>query len=159
VVWAVAPQNDSLEKFTTYTCSFAEEYLQTAKVACRLEVPEVLPEIILSSDVRHNLFLAVKEALNNVVKHAEASEVHLQIELESGKLTVTIRDNGKGFNPAISREQNIVAGGQRDGLYNMRQRMENISGQLELESLFGGGTRIKLMIDLGKVLPPIYGKS
>jgi signal transduction histidine kinase len=159
VVWAVAPQNDSLEKFTTYTCSFAEEYLQTAKIACRLEVPAVLPEIILSSDVRHNLFLAVKEALNNVVKHAEASEVQIQIELESGKLTVTIRDNGKGFNSATSHEQNIAAGGQRDGLYNMRKRMENVSGQLELESLPGGGTRVKLMIDLGKALRPVHGKS
>jgi len=153
VVWAVAPQNDSLEKFTTYTCSYAEEYLQAAKVACRLEVPEVLPEIILSSDVRHNLFLVVKEALNNVVKHSGASEVQIQIALESGKLTLTIHDNGKGFvkSSAASPGQDISAGGQKDGLYNMRQRMENISGQLELVSAPTGGTRVKLIIDLGKV--------
>jgi ligand-binding sensor domain-containing protein/signal transduction histidine kinase len=161
VVWAVAPQNDSLEKFTTYTCSFAEEYLQAAKVACRLEVPEVLPEIILSSDVRHNLFLAVKEALNNVVKHAGASEVHIQIALESERLALTIRDNGKGFakSSTTGHEQHISAGAQKDGLYNMRQRMENISGQLELESTPDGGTQVKLIIILNQMIRSKNGKS
>jgi ligand-binding sensor domain-containing protein/signal transduction histidine kinase len=149
VVWAVTPQNDSLEKFVTYTCSFAEEYLQTAKLSCRLELPEILPEIILSSEVRHNLFLAVKEALNNVVKHANASEVRIKIALTRGRFTLTIQDNGKGFvkNPAASPEQNISTGGQQDGLFNMRRRMENISGELELESL-PGGTCVKLVIHL-----------
>ena len=154
VVWAVTPQNDSLEKFVTYTCSFAEEYLQTAKIACRLEVPEILPEIILSSDVRHNLFLAVKEALNNVVKHAQASEVRIQISLESGWLTLTLRDNGKGFvqRSAASQPPNIFPGGQQDGLFNMHQRMKNISGQLELESL-PGDTCVRLKILLGSAAP------
>jgi len=147
VVWAVTPQNDSLEKFVTYTCSFAEEYLKTAKIACRLEVPAILPEIILSSDVRHNLFLVVKEALNNVVKHAGASEVRIQITPDSDRLTISIRDNGKGFlkNPATAQESDISAGEQHDGLSNMRQRMENIFGSLVLESL-PSGTGVKLSV-------------
>jgi signal transduction histidine kinase len=154
VVWAVTPQNDLLEKFVTYTCSYAEEYLQTAKLACRLELPELLPEIILSSDVRHNLFLAVKEALNNVVKHANASEVRIKIILEPGRFTLAIQDNGKGFlkKSATSQEQNISTGGQQDGLFNMRRRMENICGKLELESL-PGGTCVKLIIFLGAETP------
>jgi len=148
VVWAVTPQNDSLEKFVTYTCSFVEEYLQTAKIACRLEVPAILPEFILGSDVRHNLFLVVKEALNNVVKHADASEVRIQIAPDdSGRLTISIRDNGKGFvkNSSTSQEPNISAGEQHYGLFNMRQRMENIFGGLDLESL-PDGTCVKLTV-------------
>ena len=155
VVWAVTPKNDTLEKFVTYTCSFAEEYLQTAKIACRLEVPEFLPEIILNSDVRHNLFLVVKEALNNIVKHADASEVRIKIALETGGLVTTIQDNGKGFikHPDSASGDNILSGTQRDGLANMSKRMENIAGKIELESLPGGGTRVNLIIALGRATP------
>jgi len=156
----VTPQNDTLEKFVTYTCSFAEEYLQSVKLACRLEVPEFLPETILNSDLRHNLFLAVKEALNNVVKHASASEVRIQIALESGKLTILIRDNGKGFltSPALTDEENIVAGGQRDGLLNMRKRIKSVGGEMELDSQPGGGTCVKLIIFPGDEVPLQKGK-
>jgi ligand-binding sensor domain-containing protein/signal transduction histidine kinase len=156
VVWAVSPQNDILEKFVTYTCSFAEEYLQTAKIACRLEVPEFLPEIILTADVRHNLFLVVKEALNNIVKHAAASEARIQIALEAKMLILTVQDNGKGFahDAARAGDRNVSAGSQRDGLSNMRKRMESIAGRMELESLPGSGTRVKLMITLDHPTPP-----
>jgi ligand-binding sensor domain-containing protein/signal transduction histidine kinase len=155
VVWAVSPQNDILEKFVTYTCSFAEEYLQTAKIACRLEVPEFLPEIILTADVRHNLFLVVKEALNNIVKHAAASEARIQIALETKMLILTIQDNGKGFLPdaAVPGGQNVSAGCQRDGLSNMRKRIESMAGRIEMESLPGSGTRVKLMITLDNPTP------
>jgi len=156
VVWVVNPRNDTLEKFVTYTCSFAEEYLQTAKIACRLEVPEYLPEIILTADVRHNLFLAVKEALNNIVKHAAASEGRIQIALKPGMLILTIQDNGKGFlkDSATASEENVSAGCQRDGLSNMRKRIESIAGRIELESLPGCGTRVKLMISIVNSMPP-----
>ncbi|MDR3459638.1 MAG: two-component regulator propeller domain-containing protein [Verrucomicrobiae bacterium] len=150
VVWAVTPQNDSLEKFVTYTCSFAEEYLLTAKIACRLEVPAILPEFILSSDVRHNLFLTVKEALNNVVKHSRATEVRIQVALDSGNLILTVRDNGRGFvnPPAPGPGPEISGGEQHDGLQNMRRRLANISGQLELASR-PGSTCIIMVLPLG----------
>jgi ligand-binding sensor domain-containing protein/signal transduction histidine kinase len=156
VVWAVSPQNDILEKFVTYTCSFAEEYLQTAKVACRLEVPEFLPEIILTADVRHNLFLVVKEALHNIVKHAAASEARIQVALAAGMLILTIQDNGKGFlqDSASVGGPNVAAGCQRDGLSNMRRRIESIAGRIELESPLGSGTCVKLMITLDNPTPP-----
>jgi ligand-binding sensor domain-containing protein/signal transduction histidine kinase len=159
VVWAVSPQNDSLEKFVTYTCSFAEEYLQTAKIACRLEVPEILPEVILTADVRHNLFLVVKEALNNVVKHAGASEARIQIAVESKELILTIEDNGKGFlqDGAQNGDQKIAAGCQRDGLGNMRKRVESIGGRMELDSGPGRGTRVELTITLATPKPAREG--
>lgn len=155
VVWAVTPKNDTLERFVTYTCSFAEEYLQTAKIACRLELPEELPKIILTADVRHNLFLAAKEALNNIVKHSAASEAWICIALQPGLLILTIRDNGKGFlhDSLAAGQENVSAGSQRDGLSNMRKRIESIAGRIELESLPGSGTRVKLMVALDPSTP------
>jgi len=119
-------------------------------------VPEYLPEIILTADVRHNLFLAVKEALNNIVKHAAASEGRIQIALKPGMLILTIQDNGKGFlkDSATASEENVSAGCQRDGLSNMRKRIESIAGRIELESLPGCGTRVKLMISIVNSMPP-----
>jgi ligand-binding sensor domain-containing protein/signal transduction histidine kinase len=156
VVWAVTPKNDTLERFVTYTCSYAEEYLQTAKIACRLELPEVLPKIILTADIRHNLFLAVKESLNNIVKHAAASEARIGIALLPGLLILTIRDNGKGFlrDWAAADGENVSAGSQRDGLSNIRKRIESIAGRMELESTPGSGTRVKLMVALEPSTPP-----
>jgi len=150
VVWAVNPKNDTLEKFVTYTCSHAEDYLQTAKIACRLEVPEFLPDVILTAEVRHNLFLTVKESLNNVVKHAAASEVRIQVVYEGGTLILTIRDNGRGFlkDSATTNGDNVSTGGQKDGLSNMRKRIESIGGRIEWETLPGSGACVKLTIAL-----------
>jgi ligand-binding sensor domain-containing protein/signal transduction histidine kinase len=155
VVWAVNPKNDTLEKFVTYTCSYVEEYLQMVKIACRLEVPEFLPEIILTSETRHNLFLVVKEALNNIVKHACASEARFQIGLDSGALVLTIRDNGKGFNNDARGvgERNISAGSQKDGLENMRKRIESLGGRIEVESRPGGGMCLTIIIALDPAPP------
>src|SRR5208337_1025834 len=70
IVWAVNPENDTLDNFVSYACNFAQDYLQLAKIRCRLAVPSSLPEIPLTADIRHNLFMVLKEALNNMVKHA-----------------------------------------------------------------------------------------
>lgn len=151
IVWAVNPKNDTLERFVTYTCSFAEDYLQSAKIACRMEVPEFLPDIPLTAELRHNLFLAVKEALNNVVKHAAASEARFSVAFESGRLVITIQDNGRGFEVRI--QDNIQGGLQQDGLQNMRKRIESMGGRFELQSQPGQGTRLRFMIAIDNPAP------
>jgi signal transduction histidine kinase len=149
IVWAVNPQNDTLENFVSYACSFAEDYLRLARIACRLEVPERIASVSLATDVRHNLFLVVKEAINNVVKHAAASEVWIRIAQETELFKLTIRDNGKGFAPA-SMGGNVVESSERgrcgNGLVNMRQRTESIGGQFEVRSGANEGTSIRLAI-------------
>ena len=84
---------------------------------------------------RHNLLLVVKEALNNIARHAKASEVRLNIVVSQNQITVTIEDNGCGF-------ENAPDNASSDGLRNMRQRMEEISGDFCLESRLGAGTRV-----------------
>jgi signal transduction histidine kinase/ligand-binding sensor domain-containing protein len=135
IVWAVNPRNDTLSHLIDYTGQFAADYLRDAGVRCRLDVPEFVPLCELSANVRHNLFLVVKEALQNIVKHAGASEAWLRIRFEDEVLTVAVEDNGRGFEPGR-------AGPGADGLRNMRQRLAEIGGTCRIESGSGRGTVI-----------------
>jgi ligand-binding sensor domain-containing protein/signal transduction histidine kinase len=155
IVWAMNLQNDTLDSFVTYACNFAQEYLQLAKIRCRLAVPAQLPNVPLTADIRHNLFMVLKETLNNIVKHANATEVWIQITIEPEKFTMSIRDNGGGFrinsvangnDGAEAPNENANAG--KDGLVNMRNRLKNIGGEFSLQSQVGRGTQVELTIPL-----------
>jgi PAS domain S-box-containing protein len=143
IVWAVDPGNDSLEKFASYICHLAEEVLKVTDINYRLDLPTMLPNFYLGSDVRHNLFLVVKECLNNVVKHSEATEVSLQMGIAETEFTITISDNGKGFETGKLKPFS-------NGLSNMRKRMDKIGGGIRLKSQSGHGTTVALAIHLGK---------
>ncbi|MBW8782921.1 MAG: hypothetical protein JF599_13690 [Verrucomicrobia bacterium] len=131
IVWAVDPRNDTLATLFDYLGQFAVDFLKTAGIACNVEMPEHLPARPLISTVRHHLFLIVKEALNNVVKHAGASVVRFRIEMMESKLHITIEDNGGGFDMGTRR-----AGA--DGLRNMRGRMQELGGECRIESTPSG---------------------
>jgi signal transduction histidine kinase len=137
-VWAVNPHNDSLPYLIDYIGQSAVEFLHAADIRCRADLPPNPPARTISAEARHNLFLAVKEALNNVVRHAHASEVQLQASVTEESLTLAIKDNGQGF---VRAPDNFTA----DGLRNMRQRMEEIGGQFSVESQPGTGTNISLV--------------
>jgi len=148
IVWAVNPKNDTLESLMNYVCDYAGEFLRPAGISLRLRVPARLPAWSLTSEVRHNLFLAVKEILNNIVKHAGASEVLLELKLNDATATLEIQDNGRGLSretagaaPAGGRS---LAGG--NGLDNLRKRAAAIGGQCRIHSERGGGTRIGLVL-------------
>ena len=156
IVWAVNPENDMLDSFVSYACNFVHDYLQLARIRCRLDVPPALPDITLTADIRHNLFMVLKEALNNIVKHADASEVWLQIVVDSAKFTIIVRDNGKGFHLEPTPEGNAGLppqeaaranrGLRRNGLTNMHRRMQSLNGQLKLQSQPGQGTQVELIV-------------
>ncbi len=141
IVWAVNPANDSLEKLSDFICGFAQPFLEAAGIRCRFELQEQLPECRLSSEVRHHIVLAIKEALNNAVKHAEASEVKISLSVKNSKLTVSIADNGKGF-------QSTNTSSFGNGLQNMEKRMRNIDSSYQLLTAAGQGTTIRLEIPL-----------
>ena len=142
IVWAVNPRNDSLDRFTAHICNFAPEFLRAAGTSCRLDVPMELPATTLPANVRHHLYLAFKEALHNVVKHAGATEVWLRLKVDSKTLTLVIEDNGRGF------QRGAGAGAGEDGLLNLRQRMSDIGGSFENQSEPGKGTRTVLVAPL-----------
>src|ERR1035437_3918490 len=141
IVWAVNPSNDTLEGLTNYVCKYAQEYLALAGLRYRAEVPAQLPAITIPPEVRHNVFLAFKEAVNNVVKHAQASEVRVRLQLQPGNFALSIEDNGRGMGG-----RDASAAQARNGLRNMRKRMEDIGGQFEVGAASERGTIVRLTV-------------
>jgi signal transduction histidine kinase len=144
VVWAVNPAHDTVESVVQHLCKFAQEFLALAGVRCRLAVPEELPQVALSSPVRHDLFLAVKEALHNVVRHAAATLVTLRILIRGRELVVEVEDNGKGLSGGTHLPE-------QDGLDNIQARMAKVGGCSECVSGPGGkGTRVRMRMPIGR---------
>jgi len=141
IVWAVNPRHDSLPHLMDYLGQYAIQFLQTAGLRCRVDFPDEFPQRTVPPEVRHSMFLAVKEALNNVVRHAQATEIWLRASSAPTALTIIIEDNGKGFAGATD---DFCA----DGLRNMRHRMEEIGGQFRIDTGTGPGTRIILTLPL-----------
>jgi ligand-binding sensor domain-containing protein/signal transduction histidine kinase len=141
IVWAVNPRNDTLSHLIDYMGQFATGYLRDAGIRCLLDVPDHPPVQEVPANVRHNVFLVVKEALQNIVKHAHATEVWLRVNTGGADLTVSVEDNGCGFNGA---PEDAWA----DGLRNMRQRLSEVGGECQITSRVNAGTAILLHVRL-----------
>jgi signal transduction histidine kinase len=143
IVWAVNPQNDSVKSLASYLCRYAQGFLEPTAICCRLKLPETEPDHPLNSEQRHNLFLAFKEALTNVVRHSGATEVRIKISFEeTSRLLICIEDNGRGL-PAAGKPL-----ADADGLNNLRQRMKQIGGQCEIANQSTGGLAVRLSLSL-----------
>jgi len=143
IVWAVNPKNDSLDKLANYLVHFAEEFLETTDIRLRLDVPPKLPEWKIDSELRHNIFMIVKEAMNNAVKYSKADEIEMHVSIDRRDLKIAVTDNGRGFDP------DAPGSAGSDGLANMRKRVEDHNGSLELESDARRGTSITVVFRLG----------
>jgi signal transduction histidine kinase len=143
-VWVVNPRNDTLTHLAHYIIHYAEEFFQPTNIRRRLKMPEDLPALPLPADARHNIFMAVKEALNNTVKHAGASEIRVEISLEGPVFRVAVSDNGKGFSPDERR-------GAGDGLENMKERLAHLGGTCEVRATPGVGTTVMLALNLNSL--------
>jgi signal transduction histidine kinase len=143
IVWAVNPKNDTLVALVRYLGHVAEELLQPAGIGCRLDVPNGLPTHPLSADIRHNLFLAFKEALNNCIRHSGTDRVLLGVELQPGEVIIRIEDAGAGFDLEAR-----LAAGLGNGLTNIQKRMQDIGGRAEIKSAVGSGTTVTLRLPL-----------
>lgn len=143
IVWAVDPRHDNLDSLVSYFDSYAQGFLSLAKIRYRLDAPSDFPETAVGSSVRHNLFLAFKEALNNCVKHAGAAEVSVRIELDGGRLVVAVADDGAG----LSGEASPRAGGG-SGLPNLTARLAALGGGAAISRGKNGGTEVVLTVPL-----------
>lgn len=144
-VWAVNPRNDSLEGLMTYVTKFAQDYLNVAGIRCRLDLPAQLAPRTLSAEVRHNLYLAVKETIHNVVKHARATEVWLRLHESSEGFTICIEDNGCGL--ASGRgDTNGSRLSTGHGLDNLEKRLMACGGRCVVTSEAGKGTRVEMSV-------------
>ncbi|HEX9872089.1 MAG TPA: ATP-binding protein, partial [Candidatus Tectomicrobia bacterium] len=141
VVWAVNAKRDTVRDFTNYVCKHAQSFLKTTSIRCRLDVEANIPSSALALHVRRNLFLAVKEALNNAAKHSQADELFLRIYRRDHNLFVEVADNGSGFDAQQTS-------GERNGLTNMWQRMGEIDGTCEIFSEPGGGCLVVFSVPM-----------
>jgi len=146
LVWAVNPRNDNLEQLASYLCQYASDYFQSTTTECRIDMQPELPHCPLSSETRHNLFLAFEETLNNVLKHARATVVQIRMLCSNGCFEIIVADNGRGFDPAAE-----AASG--NGLQNIRQRLTDIGGVYGLESQPAHGATVRLALTLPNGAP------
>lgn len=147
LVWAVNPANDTLDRFASYLSQTTKQFLDAAGLRMRFELPPDTPATPMPGKTRHGLFLAIREALNNAVKHASADLITLTLSLNDVGVRVAIEDNGCGFAPADSEAE-----GAHEGLENMRRRMDEIGGHFRVVSRLGKGTRAEFDVPLH--IPP-----
>ncbi|HEY1787783.1 MAG TPA: sensor histidine kinase [Verrucomicrobiae bacterium] len=142
IVWAVRPGSDTLQSLMDYIAHFANELFDGSSARCRLDLPNDLPAWPLPPDMRHNIFLIVKEALTNAFKHSGAGEVQVRAKIIGRTLEISVVDDGKGFNPASLVE------GWRNGMGNLRRRAAAMSAKLDLQSEPGKGTTVRFSVGL-----------
>jgi signal transduction histidine kinase len=139
VVWAINSRRDTLRDFATYVCKHAQTFLGSTPIRCRLDVEPELPPMAFDLPIRRNLFLAVKEAINNAAKHSQATELFLRIHRRGEGPVVVVEDNGKGFDLAH-------ASPDRNGLTNMVQRMGEVGGLCRVSGKPGAGCRVEFIL-------------
>ncbi len=156
IVWAVNPQYDTLDSLVTYLGKFAQELIQAAGIRCRLDLPFQVPVWRLPAEVRHNLFLSFKEALNNAINHAAATQVDILLEVKPDGFTLTVKDDGCGFDPKLfpwelpPRPNRLSHG---NGLINMRQRLAEMGGRFDIQSEPGKGTKVVFDVVVKGITP------
>ena len=143
IVWAVNPGDDTLRSLIDYLAAFAREFLDTAAIPLRTDIPRSIPDLPLDSTVRHGIFLAAREALNNLVKHSGATEARLTVTLTPNHLEVRIQDNGRGFNQ--SAEASHTKG---YGVGNLAERMRACGGSSTITSIPRQGVTVSLSLPL-----------
>ncbi|MFT3844969.1 MAG: 7TM diverse intracellular signaling domain-containing protein [Lacibacter sp.] len=126
IIWSMNPGNDTVSSLISYIRSYASEYLDNFNIDYHVKVPVSLPETEVSGEKRRNVFLVIKETLNNIMKHSEATVVDILIH-HNDELRIEISDNGKG----IDHEKLNLFG---NGLNNMKRRMETVGGTYEIRS-------------------------
>lgn len=138
IIWTMKSSNDSLESLVAYIRAHAIEYFDSTRIDCSVHVIDV-PDVEMSGEKRRNIFLGVKEALNNIMKHSQATEVRIDITVVDDTLTIKIADNGVGIDTDKLRRFG-------NGLNNMKRRMQNIQGDFRIET--NGGTIVYFELPL-----------
>jgi signal transduction histidine kinase len=145
IVWATNPKQDTLESLVSYFSQFTTNFLHSTGIDSELQMPSPveIPDIPLDSKIRHHLYLIYKEALTNIVKHAEASKLSVVCHYDQPRFSMTLTDNGIGFQTSHRADHP-----HDNGLINMEDRMRQINGSCEIHSIPGEGTQIHLFVDL-----------
>lgn len=139
IIWVLNPRNDSLESLAAYIREYALKFFEPMDMKLDFQYPQLMPPLKLSEETRRNIFLVMKETFNNIAKHAYGKNIRIGLSVSDRDIEITVQDDGKGFEtgciPAFS-----------NGLGNMSNRMKQIGGQYQLNSLPGKGTVTRLVV-------------
>lgn len=136
IIWSMDSENDTLDSLISYTRAYSLEYFDKTNIECKVNTPVQIPDQELAGVKRRNIFLCVKETLNNALKHSGASQITLDIRVNHS-LTIVIHDNGRGID-----KNNLRQFG--NGLRNISKRMESIGGKYSIENNNGTITILEL---------------
>jgi ligand-binding sensor domain-containing protein/signal transduction histidine kinase len=139
IVWAINPKNDSLDRMISYIAQYAEDLMSRTKIDFKTQIEREIPDKYVSAEIRHNTFLVIKEAMNNIIKHSKATQANLVIEINSGLVTIKIRDNGQGFD--LNKINKFS-----EGLVSMQKRICDINGNFVINTEELNGTEVILKI-------------
>jgi signal transduction histidine kinase len=146
IVWAVNPVHDTLEGLGSYISQHVTEIVAGNPMRCRLDIPALLPARFVSSRTRHHFLMAVKEAISNALRHSGGTEVRVRLEFTDPSLTVSILDDGGGFDVGASAPGN--------GIGNMQSRLASLGGTCAIRSAPADGTSVTLTVTLPADAPP-----
>ena len=140
IVWSINPRNDSLENLLMRVRHFATTLFEARGIDYSIDIQKNINEVRLPMDYRQHIYLILKEAINNLVKYADASRAVLEVRFDQRHLTICVRDNGRGFDCAVP--------GAGNGLPGMQRRAQVMNARVEIDSAPGEGTRIQLQVDI-----------
>jgi signal transduction histidine kinase len=140
IIWAVNPANDKFQNLGLRIREYAIPLFESKNIKFQIHFSEQLSMLPLPMDIRRNVYLIAKEAVNNLVKYSECEEAEIEFNEQNNLLLMTICDNGKGFDP--------IAPSSRNGLRNMRRRADQIKSILEITSEPGKGASIRLRVGI-----------
>lgn len=147
IVWSVDPRRDDLASLLQRVREFASNVLDAKGITWRFDVPDHPERTKLAPEQRRHVFLVLKEAINNSVRHAECATVHLEIRIEDGTLVAEVGDDGMGFDASTTGAVTPVPAGRTGyGLRSMRARASQVGGTLIVRSTPGQGTRVRLSV-------------
>ncbi len=138
IVWALNERFDSVEDLVSFCRSYAAEYLDHHKIELDFS-SQGITGVRLRGEARRNIYLVLKEALHNTIKHAGATRVKISFE-QSEFLQIDYQDNGRGFDVSSIRPF-------ANGLSNMEKRMQDVNGSFDL--FVSDGVRIRLSVPIG----------
>jgi two-component sensor histidine kinase len=141
IVWSLNPKHDSLENTVAYIQEFSENFFKHHQIRILFDIQTNLPNVSLSSDIRHSLLMCIKELLNNAMKYSEAETIWIHVSTTDSSLIVIIQDNGKGF----VLEDKLHTG---NGLGNLFSRMSRHGGDCSIETAPGRGCQVRIQLPI-----------
>jgi len=144
LIWAINPNNTTLDNLLARIREYCSEYIEEINIEFHFNFPEHIPEVKINNQAHRNIFLTIKEALQNSIKHSQASIVELSIEIKNETMFTSFSDNGKGFD--TKKHKNL----ESNGMLNMKHRIETIGGDYNISSCIKG-TIISFRIELTKI--------